>query len=65
MSSIKENLISNGVKNLKEFGYPNVTMENIFTDSIYSKMFKRMLENNKGEDKQIDIYIDEILREYF
>jgi hypothetical protein len=60
-SKAKEMIINNGIKNLKEFGYPSVNNENIFTDAIYSQMFKRMLEKNKGEDEQIDIIIDDIL----
>jgi hypothetical protein len=54
-------IIQKGVSNLKEFGYENVDINNIFTDAIYSQMFKRILENNKGEDNRIDTIIDEII----
>jgi hypothetical protein len=58
---IKEHLIRAGIKNLKEFGYPNVTEENILTDDVYKLFFKSMLEDNKGNGKQIDEVINELL----
>jgi len=61
LTKAKAMIIKNGVNNLKEFGYEDVTEENIFTDAIYSKMFKRMLESNQGEEDMIDTIIDEIL----
>lgn len=58
---IKLTLLKAGVKNLKEFGYPEVNIENILTDIIYSGFFKSMLIDNKGNGKQIDEVIDELL----
>lgn len=58
-------IIQNGINNLKEFGYENVNEDNIFTDVIYSQMFKRMLESNKGQDDRIDHVIDDILIDMF
>ena len=58
-------IIQNGINNLKEFGYEDVNEENILTDCIYSQMFKRMLEKNKGEDKRIDHIIDDVLIDIF
>ena len=43
---MKNEVIENGVKNLKEFGYPNVNSENIFTDEIYRAFFKSMLKDS-------------------
>lgn len=43
---MKNEIIENGVKNLKEFGYPNVNSENIFTDEIYRAFFKSMLKDS-------------------
>jgi len=43
---MKNKIIENGVKNLKEFGYPNVNSENIFTDEIYRVFFKSMLKDS-------------------
>jgi hypothetical protein len=61
---IREHLLKAGVKNLKEFGYPEVTTETILTDIIYKEFFKSMLEDNKGNGKQIDEVIDQLLSEF-
>jgi len=60
---IREHLLNAGVKNLKEFGYPEVTTETILTDEVYKEFFKSMLEDNKGNGKQIDEVIDQLLSE--
>ena len=60
---IREHLLKAGVKNLKEFGYPEVTTEKIMTDEVYKEFFKSMLEDNKGNGKQIDEVIDQLLSE--
>lgn len=59
--SYRNVLIAAGVKNLKEFGYPQVTKENILTDKIYSGFFKSMLEENLGSSDEIDEVINELL----
>jgi hypothetical protein len=58
---IEEHLLKAGVKNLKEFGYHEVNTENILTDLIYADFFKSMLEENKGNGKQIDEVIENLL----
>ena len=50
-----------GVRNLKEFGYPDVTVENITKDMILSAFFKSMLEDSKG--KGADTEIESLLAE--
>ena len=60
---IREHLLKAGVKNLKEFGYPEVTTETILTDEVYKEFFKSMLEDNKGNGKQVDEVIDQLLSE--
>ena len=60
---IKNHLLKAGVKNLKEFGYPNVNTENILTDEVYSKMFESMLHDNKGHSANVDEVIGELLKE--
>ena len=60
---IREHLLKAGVKNLKEFGYPEVTTETILTDEVYKEFFKSMLEDNKGNGKQVDEVIDQLLLE--
>lgn len=59
MTPTQKHLIAAGVKNLKEYGYPHVTVENILTDTIYSAFFKSMLEDNKG--KGVDTAIKGLL----
>lgn len=61
IEEIKTNLIAAGIKNLKEFGYPEVNAENILTDEIYSEFFKSMINDNKGNGSDIDNAIDELL----
>ena len=60
---IRQHLISAGVKNLKEFGYINVTSENIITDEVYSQFFKSMLEENIGQNEKVDEVINQLLQE--
>jgi hypothetical protein len=60
--TIKEKLIEAGIKNLKEYGYPHVTKENILTDEVYSAFFQSMLNDNKGQGgKEVDNAIDVLL----
>ena len=40
----RSRLIAAGVRNLKVFGYPSVTPDNILTDQIYSAFFKGMVK---------------------
>ena len=42
---IRGKLIEAGVKNLKEFGYPHVSSDNILTDMVYSRFFQGMLDD--------------------
>lgn len=62
MSEIRSKLIAAGVRNLKEFGYPDVTADNILTDLIYSGFFLSMLRDNLGLgfDRQINELIAEV-----
>ena len=60
---IREHLLKAGVKNLKEFGYPEITTETILTDEVYKDFFKSMLEDNKGNGKQVDEVIEQLLSE--
>ena len=61
--TIKQQIISAGIKKLEDFGNENVTSENIIQDKIFSAFFKRMLESNLGEDPVFDIVINELLEE--
>jgi hypothetical protein len=59
---MRAQLIAAGVRNLKEFGYPEVNAENILTDQVFATFFKNMLVENKGRgaDDVIDQLIDEV-----
>lgn len=61
-NALRDKLIANGIRNLKEYGYPSVDASNILTDHIYSQFFKSMLEDNlgKGADKDIKALLAEI-----
>lgn len=61
MSAIQDKLIAAGVKNLKAYGYPAVTAENILTDPIYREFFRSMLKENLGQSKSIDTEINAVL----
>jgi len=62
-NTIREKMISAGVRNLKEFGYPAVTAENIMTDSIYRQFFKSMLDDNLGISDAGDVEIKNLINE--
>jgi hypothetical protein len=59
---MRDKLIKAGVRNLKEYGYPDANADNILTDMIYAGFFKSMLEDNRGlgADAEIDTLIAEI-----
>lgn len=59
--SIRQHLISAGVKNLREFGYPDCDEENILTDQIYKAFFISMLKDNLGQG--VDAEINALLKE--
>lgn len=44
----REKLIAAGVRNLREFGYPDCDEKNILADQIYSVFFDRMLADHRG-----------------
>jgi len=59
---IRDKLIAAGVRNLKDYGYPHVSADNILSDMIYAGFFKSMLEDNRGQgfDAEIDALLVEI-----
>lgn len=59
---IEKKLIAAGVRNLKEFGYPNCNEDNIITDDIYKQFFLSMLQDNKGQaGHDVDMIIDSLI----
>lgn len=51
----RKKLIEAGVKNLKQFGYPRCTAENILTDAVYKAFFRRMLEDDGNVTKNREV----------
>jgi hypothetical protein len=60
---MREQLIAAGIRNLKEYGYPAVSAENILTDQIYGAFFKGMLEDNLGKSDTADEAIKALIAE--
>lgn len=58
---MEKTLIAAGIRNLKEYGYPDVNEMNILTDPIYSAFFRSMLRDNKGHSAEVDKAIDSLL----
>lgn len=63
MDKMRNALLQAGVANLKEFGYPSVTTENILTDIVYKEFFKGMLKDNLGHSTEADTTINQLLKE--
>lgn len=59
----RKSLIDSGVRNLREYGYPQADASNILTDGIYREFFRSMLEHNKGRSAEVDGAIDGLLAE--
>jgi len=59
--TIRKHLINAGVRNLKEYGYPDVNPSNILTDIVYVTFFRSMLRDNigNGVDKEINALLEE------
>jgi hypothetical protein len=51
----KTKIIENAVAALQEWGYPNCNAENIFTDPIYSRFFKRQIEQTLCESSPDEV----------
>ncbi len=48
-NNYREVCIQNGIKNLNQFGYRNVSEEDLLKDYLYASFFKRMLEDSLVE----------------
>lgn len=46
---VKRKLLAGGIRQLKEFGYPDVNESNILTDYIYSAFFRSMLAETRDD----------------
>lgn len=63
MSRIRNHLLSAGVRNLQEFGYPKVTKENILTDAVFKRFFLSMLKDNLGKSVAANGEINALITE--
>lgn len=63
VKSVRDHLIKAGVKNLKEYGYPDVSTSNILVDEIYVAFFRSMLNDNLGFRADVDRAVRELLSE--
>lgn len=59
----RDGLIHAGVRNLREYGYPDVNPKNILTDMIYKEFFRSMLKDNLGKFASTDRDINALLKE--
>lgn len=63
-NEIRMKLLHAGVRNLREFGYKSVTMDNITTTDVFARFFKGMLEEAEGSsDVATNTVINELLAE--
>ncbi len=60
---IRTHLLKAGAKNLREFGYPDVTPENIMDSMVTRMFFESMLDENIGNGSEIDKVINELKAE--
>jgi hypothetical protein len=58
---MRDKLIAAGVKNLREFGYPQCTKDNVLTDMIYRRFFLSMLKDQGPQPKAVQDAIDGLI----
>ena len=61
--SMRKAIIEDCVNKLRDFGYVDVDVKNIFTDTLYKRFFKSILEQNLGKDSFIDCAIQDLLKD--
>lgn len=59
--SLKDSFIKQIVSRLRKFGFVNVNKENIAIDEVYRFYFLKILNEKKGENKDLDIVINQLL----
>lgn len=60
MKYSKDKLLNIGIEKLKNFGFLNVTKENIFEDEVYRYHFKKFMSVMLGQEEDIDVAIKEL-----
>ena len=61
--SMRKEIVKDCVNKLRDFGYVDVDAKNIFTDTLYKRFFKSILEQNLGKDSFIDCAIQDLLKD--
>jgi len=61
MKYSKNKLVDIGITKLKNFGFVNVTKDNIFSDEVYKYYFKIFMNSLRAQNKNLDQSIDELL----
>lgn len=62
MKTTEQKIIAAGVRNLREFGYPDCDEGNIWTDRIYSRFFDSMLKDHPGNAVEVAILREKIAK---
>lgn len=61
--SIRKEIVKDCVNKLRDFGYVDVNTSNIFTDALYKRFFKSILEQNLCQNEFIDCAIQDLLKD--
>ena len=61
---MKDILITQIINRLRRLGFVHVSKDNIATDEVYSHYFFNMLEGMRGENKETDKAIKQLLKKY-
>jgi len=71
MKKLREKIIRNAIKNLKEFGYGHVTENDLFNSYAEKEFFKSMIESSIDEvcesndimTDKVKVVLEELLKE--
>ena len=60
---VRDKLIRAGVRNLRDFGCPDASPDNILTVPVFAGMFRHMLESDLGHGDAADRIIFDLIAE--
>ena len=58
-----DKLIHAGARNLREYGYPDASADNILTVPVFAAFFRSMLESNLGHGDEADRITRDLIAE--
>lgn len=61
MDYSKDKLLELGLEKLRNFGFENVSMKNVFEDEVYKYHLKIFMNSLKGQNDTMDITIKELV----